>query len=722
MDKNISSGKSPVTGKRKAIIAASIVAALAVIIIVAVHIGSQNKDFDFFVDKLTNVSSTYYGVDDAIKSWEKDYWPTAFHEVRDKGGFERKLNARIAELANAEDFRQLCITAKLLDLAGFDKPDTIAAMDKALNGCVNSAMETDAVKTFETYSSGIMKYITFLENVSLYPRASELLSAERVAEALRPDKEAALTSNSLTDCIEYAAIVSDISNQLNYIKAADLLTVDELLPVVLSNTAPALFENDRGGYYDSRHDEFKDSKKSEYLTAQKGILETVTTTYKFFGDFMVYEYSDKLTDSTGTADDYGKNSLRDASSSKSEFYYKGDSMGSYVTAFLDVVNNNNGEIHAVYASEKYIIIITDMGIFGVCGGSFELWYQFENGQLERIANEYKDVTEREQRSTYQQAEALLAAEDYEGAYALFLALADYKDSAERARIIAYELHVANGDNIVALAAGDSHTVGLKANGTVVAIGRNNYGQCNVSDWNDIIEIAVSSSHTVGLKADGTVVAVGNNDSKQCNVSAWTDIVSISAGDGIGASYGLTVGLKKDGTIVVAGYNEKYAAAMSKWRSIDAVSVGVYHRMGLKSDGTVVEVGENSSTFGVFDVSDWRDIIAISASGSFAVGLKTDGTVIMTGNDKSNIQSGVSEWHDIIAVSTGSSFAVGLNSDGTVVAVGSNEFGQCDVSDWRDIIAITAGGSYSVGLKADGTVVAVGKNEYGQCDVSDWDLW
>lgn len=30
-------------------------------------------------------------------------------------------------------------------------------------------------------------------------------------------------------------------------------------------------------------------------------------------------------------------------------------------------------------------------------------------------------------------------------------------------------------------------------------------------------------HTVGLKKDGTVVAVGKNETRQCDVSDWTDI-------------------------------------------------------------------------------------------------------------------------------------------------------------------------------------------------------
>ena len=58
---------------------------------------------------------------------------------------------------------------------------------------------------------------------------------------------------------------------------------------------------------------------------------------------------------------------------------------------------------------------------------------------------------------------------------------------------------------------------------VVAVGDNNYGQCNVSEWTDIVAVVAGNSHTVGLRSDGTVVAVGNNDYGQCDVSNWTGI-------------------------------------------------------------------------------------------------------------------------------------------------------------------------------------------------------
>ena len=71
-----------------------------------------------------------------------------------------------------------------------------------------------------------------------------------------------------------------------------------------------------------------------------------------------------------------------------------------------------------------------------------------------------------------------------------------------------------------VAAGSGHTVGLKADGTVVAMGDNGDGQCNVGNWTDIIQVAAGCLHTVGLKADGTVVAVGDNSFGQRNVSVW----------------------------------------------------------------------------------------------------------------------------------------------------------------------------------------------------------
>ena len=75
-------------------------------------------------------------------------------------------------------------------------------------------------------------------------------------------------------------------------------------------------------------------------------------------------------------------------------------------------------------------------------------------------------------------------------------------------------------DIVSIAVDSPHTVGLKSDGTVVAAGDNDEGQCDVSGWRDVVAVAAGECHTVGLKADGTVVAVGRNYDGRCDVSGW----------------------------------------------------------------------------------------------------------------------------------------------------------------------------------------------------------
>jgi alpha-tubulin suppressor-like RCC1 family protein len=116
------------------------------------------------------------------------------------------------------------------------------------------------------------------------------------------------------------------------------------------------------------------------------------------------------------------------------------------------------------------------------------------------------------------------------------------------------------------------------------MGNNQIGQCNVAGWTDIIEVAVGWSHTVGVKSDGTVVAVGHNDYGQCKVGGWSNIVQVSAG------YGHTVGVKADGTVVAIGLNDEGQCNGGDWTDIVQAAAGSYHTVGLRSDGTVVATG------------------------------------------------------------------------------------------------------------------------------------
>lgn len=153
-----------------------------------------------------------------------------------------------------------------------------------------------------------------------------------------------------------------------------------------------------------------------------------------------------------------------------------------------------------------------------------------------------------------------------------------------------------------ISAGEYYTVGVKTDGTVIAVGYNYFGQCHVQNWTDIVAVSAGKLHTVGLKSDGTVVAVGSNDMGQCNVKNWTDIVAVSAG----VSH--TVGLKSDGTVVAVG-NQNYGRCnVQEWKGIVAIIADDVHTVGVKSDGTVVAteyVGNQAFNDGQSDVGDWK---------------------------------------------------------------------------------------------------------------------
>ncbi|MCP4135846.1 MAG: hypothetical protein GY754_33065, partial [bacterium] len=76
----------------------------------------------------------------------------------------------------------------------------------------------------------------------------------------------------------------------------------------------------------------------------------------------------------------------------------------------------------------------------------------------------------------------------------------------------------SGARIKSIAAGGSHTIGLKANGTVLAAGLNSYGQTNISACDDVVQVSANLYHSVALKSDGTAAATGWNGYNQCNVT------------------------------------------------------------------------------------------------------------------------------------------------------------------------------------------------------------
>lgn len=125
-------------------------------------------------------------------------------------------------------------------------------------------------------------------------------------------------------------------------------------------------------------------------------------------------------------------------------------------------------------------------------------------------------------------------------------------------------------DIVAVAAGggyqgatdSGHTVGLKKDGTVVAAGSNANGQCNVDGWSHVIAIAAGDFHTVGLLDNQKVVTTDEDLQKIIdNDDRWTDIIAIAAGRGT------ILGLRTDHSVVAIGYNDFNQVLTESWTNV-----------------------------------------------------------------------------------------------------------------------------------------------------------
>jgi alpha-tubulin suppressor-like RCC1 family protein len=276
-----------------------------------------------------------------------------------------------------------------------------------------------------------------------------------------------------------------------------------------------------------------------------------------------------------------------------------------------------------------------------------------------------------------------------------------------------EVRNLDGAELKTIAAGGSHNLALKDDGTVLVWSDNSSGQLgdgsnNNRPWpaqaedandpsgylNGVNAIAAGADHSLALKDDGTVWAWGNNTS----------------GQGLRISGQL-------GTDEIPSSNTPVEVGDLPG-GVEAIAAGSAHGLALKDDGIVWAWGNNNS------------------------GQLGDGT-----NATSTRPVQVSNLDGVKAIDGGGGYSLALKNDGTVWAWGGNFFGQlgdgtttngtptkCELMEVRPkmrsscsdsntpvqmgelpggIEAIAAGGAHGLALKNDGTVWAWGNNQNGQ---------
>jgi alpha-tubulin suppressor-like RCC1 family protein len=287
---------------------------------------------------------------------------------------------------------------------------------------------------------------------------------------------------------------------------------------------------------------------------------------------------------------------------------------------------------------------------------------------------------------------------------------------------------------VAVACGASHSVVLKADGTVWATGLNSSGQLGngvtaqstravqvltaAGTLGGIQAIAVGGTHNLALATNGEVWVWGNNSYGQLGIGSLTNqiravkIPGLSGVAGIAAGDSFSYIVKADGTVWSFGRNAngqlgnnstvssqtpvQVLAGSVPLVGIVASAGGLTHGVFLKSDGTVFAVGLNSSGQ-LGDGTTTQRLAAVQVLGAVA-GF-----------------GGISE------IAAGDNHSIFLKSDGTVWSVGSNSFGQIGdatltnrtkavkVPGLAGVSFVSAGANRSFAVKTDGSISAWGDN-------------
>ena len=357
----------------------------------------------------------------------------------------------------------------------------------------------------------------------------------------------------------------------------------------------------------------------------------------------------------------------------------------------------------------------------------------ENGEYEAAyemlskISEYKDAEDKILLCRYEMAKAALESDDLVDALEQFAALGAYEDAEQLADSTAIKVtgagtvdeayRILDGMNAGqmqkiaqltaaresiksnVIAVGHSHTVGLQYDGKVLAVGSNEYGQCDVESWGNIVAVDAGAYHTVGLGADGRVVAAGNNEYGQCDVEQWKNVVMIAAG-----AYN-TYALLEDGTVVSAGYSD--GDAFTELQNIKKIGAGSYAAFCIDEYGKVY-VSHPSMYIGS------EGAVAASVSTGYIAVVMPDGSV-------ESGYSAIEGWEDIIAIDAGTNMVLGIKADGTIEAYFFRQRDMLELDEYVGVVAVAAGGAHSAIMLDDGSVITFGSNEYGQCSTQSWML-
>jgi len=262
-----------------------------------------------------------------------------------------------------------------------------------------------------------------------------------------------------------------------------------------------------------------------------------------------------------------------------------------------------------------------------------------------------------------------------------------------------------GNVFTAIAAGDSHGLGLRSDGTITAWGRNDKGECTVPSGT-YRSVAAGADFSLAIRADGSIAAWGNDsDGQVSNVPAGKNFVAVDAGESF------AVALRSDGSIAAWGNNGwGQVTTAPKGTGFKAVVAGDNHGVALRPDGSLISWGysaaiKNTPTSGTFT--------ALSAGGTFCVALRSDGSLAWWGTQTYDYGlSRVPTGTDYVAVAAGYLHGIALKRDGSLVGWGAGtdtsaypHWGQANPPAGKNFTAVACGLYYSLAMAGETTSAA-----------------
>jgi alpha-tubulin suppressor-like RCC1 family protein len=292
-------------------------------------------------------------------------------------------------------------------------------------------------------------------------------------------------------------------------------------------------------------------------------------------------------------------------------------------------------------------------------------------------------------------------------------------------VMALQAVTSGGQTVTKVAAGGYHSLFLKSDGSLWAMGNNDDGQLGDGTYNqanlpeqivasNVTAIAAGGYNSLFLQSDGSLWAMGDNGAGQLGDGTYnqtnlpeqivaSNVTAIAAGvvhslflksgGSLWAMGNNGYGQLGDGSIDGGNYNTNLPEQIVA-SNVTAIAAGRFHSLFLKSDGSLWAMGYNNDGQlgdGTYNQTNLPEQIVAS-----------NVTAIAAGYD-----------HSLFLKSDGSLWAMGYNGDGQL---GDGTYNQATLPEQivaTNVTAIAGGSEYSLFLQSDGSLWAMGDNTYGQ---------